>query len=73
MSPRYAELHCYSNFSFRRGASHPKDLLARAQELGISALAITDRNGLYASVRHHVAIERAQEAPPKPPPNPGQA
>ena len=70
MSPRYAELHCYSNFSFRRGASHPKDLLARAQELGISALAITDRNGLYASVRHHVAIERAQEAPPKPPPKP---
>ena len=71
MGPRYAELHCYSNFSFRRGVSHPKDLVARARELGLSALAITDRDGLYASIRHHLAVERAREAvPAKPPPPP---
>ena len=70
MGPRYAELHCYSNFSFRRGVSHPKDLVARAQELGLSALAITDRDGLYASVRHHLAVEQLKEAKPAPKPPP---
>ena len=40
--PDYAELHCVSNFSFLRGASHAEELVARAQELGYAALAITD-------------------------------
>ena|SRR5258706_7273731 len=35
----YAELHCLSNFSFLRGASHPEELVARAKELGYGALA----------------------------------
>ncbi len=35
----YAELHCLSNFSFLRGASHPEELVARAAELGYAALA----------------------------------
>ena len=26
----YAELHCVSNFSFQRGASHPHELVERA-------------------------------------------
>jgi error-prone DNA polymerase len=68
--PRYAELHCYSSFSFRRGASHPRELVRRAQQLGLTGLAITDRDGLYGSVRHHLAAERleAGEAEPPPPP-----
>ena len=28
--PDYAELHCLSNFSFQRGASHPEELVVRA-------------------------------------------
>ena len=40
--PGYAELHCLSNFSFQRGASHPKELVARAAQLGYQALALTD-------------------------------
>ena len=44
--PAYAELHCLSNFSFLRGASHPEELVARAHELGYSALAITDECSL---------------------------
>jgi len=31
MPPPYAELHCLSNFTFLRGASHPEELVARAQ------------------------------------------
>src|SRR5258708_1234792 len=50
----YAELHCISNFSFLRGASHPEELIARAQELGYAALAITDECSLAGVVRAHV-------------------
>ena len=47
----YAELHAYSNFTFLGGASHPEELAERAAELGLAALALTDRDGLYGSVR----------------------
>ncbi|MCC7440008.1 MAG: PHP domain-containing protein [Bdellovibrionales bacterium] len=51
--PRYAELRAKSCFSFLRGASHPEELVERAAELGLSALAITDRNGVYGAARAH--------------------
>ncbi len=56
--PHYAELHCVSNFSFLRGASHPEELVERAQALGYSALAITDECSLAGVVRAHL---RARE------------
>lgn len=66
---RYAELHCYSDFSFRRGASHPEELVRRARDLGLTGLAITDRDGLYGSVRQHLATEKLDEPEvPEPPP-----
>jgi len=55
--PRYAELHCISNFSFLRGASHPEELVARAHALGYAALAITDECSLAGIVRAHVAAK----------------
>ncbi|HEX3670458.1 MAG TPA: error-prone DNA polymerase [Candidatus Cybelea sp.] len=48
---QYAELHTYSNFSFLQGGSHPEELVERAAELGLSAIALTDRDGLYGAVR----------------------
>ena len=53
--PGYAELHCRSNFSFLTGASHPAELVQRAQQLGYAALAITDECSLAGVVRAHVA------------------
>ena len=50
MNP-YIELHCHSNFSFLDGGSHPYELAARAAELEMPALAITDRGGVYGAVR----------------------
>jgi error-prone DNA polymerase len=47
----YAELHCHSNFSFLTGASHPEQLAEEAGRLGLEALALTDRDGLYGVVR----------------------
>ena len=54
----YAELHCLSNFSFLRGASHPEELVARAAELGMMALALTDECSFAGVVRAHQEIKR---------------
>lgn len=59
MLPDYAELHCCTNFSFLRGASHAEELVARAAELGYAALAITDACSLAGVVRAHVAAKVA--------------
>ena len=60
MIPNYAELHCLSNFSFLRGASFPEELVARAAELGYSALAITDECSVAGVVRAHVAAKKTK-------------
>jgi len=49
----YVELHCHSNFSLLDGVSHPEDLVSRAAELGMPALALTDHNGLYGAIRFY--------------------
>ncbi|OFZ19680.1 MAG: hypothetical protein A2X94_16620 [Bdellovibrionales bacterium GWB1_55_8] len=46
-SIKYAELRCRTHYSFLRGASHPHELVERAAEIGLSALAIVDRDGVY--------------------------
>src|SRR6478609_3524974 len=56
--PRYVELHCKTNFSFLEGASHPDELALRAAELGLAALAVTDRNSLAGVVRAHTAAKQ---------------
>ncbi|TMG83810.1 MAG: error-prone DNA polymerase [Betaproteobacteria bacterium] len=56
----YAELHCISNFSFLRGASHPEELVARAHELGYAALAITDECSLAGVVRAHIEAKKCK-------------
>ena len=53
----YAELQITSNFSFLRGGSQPEELVLRAAELGLSALALTDRNTLAGVVRAHIAAK----------------
>ena len=53
----YAELHCLSNFTFLRGASHPGELVAQAAALGYSALALTDECSMAGVVRAHDAAK----------------
>ncbi|MGF6345918.1 error-prone DNA polymerase [Variovorax sp. W2I14] len=79
--PRYAELHCLTNFSFQRGASTPEELVERAYQLGYDALAITDECSVAGIVRAYVALrdlpskleayERKHPDEPKIPRNPG--
>ncbi|MEO9778336.1 MAG: error-prone DNA polymerase [Sedimentitalea sp.] len=52
----YAELGVTTNFTFLTGASHPEELVVRAAELGLHAIAITDRNSLAGVVRAYSAL-----------------
>jgi len=58
MTERYVELHAASAFSFLEGASQPEDLIERARELEIPAVALLDRNGVYGAARFHTSAKR---------------
>jgi error-prone DNA polymerase len=53
----YAELHAHSSFSFLDGASSPEELVEEAVRLGLSALTLTDHDGVYGIVRFAEAAE----------------
>ena len=55
----YVPLWCKSYYSFLEGASAPDDLVARAAALGLSALALTDRDGVYGIPAAHEAAKAA--------------
>ena len=59
MSSSYIELHAASAFSFLQGASLPEILIDRAAELGYSAIALLDRDGVYGAPRFHKAATAA--------------
>ncbi len=59
MNSDYIELRARSAFSFLEGASTPEDLAIRAAELGYSALAMGDRDGLYGAPRFYLAAKNA--------------
>jgi error-prone DNA polymerase len=54
----YVELHARSAFSFLEGSSNPEDLIGRAAELGLPAVALLDRDGVYGAPRFHQAAKK---------------
>jgi error-prone DNA polymerase len=58
MTEHYVELHAASAFSFLEAASQPEKLVERAVELGMPAMALLDRNGVYGSARFHTSAKR---------------
>ena len=56
---KYAELHCASAFSFLEGASQPEDLVERAAELELPAVALVDRNTVSGAPRFWKAARDA--------------
>ncbi len=56
-APPYVPLWTKSHHSFLEGASSPEELIDTAGDLGLPAIALTDRNGVYGVVRAH---ERAR-------------
>ena len=57
----FAELHTTTNFTFLEGASHPEDYVRRAKELGLEAIAITDRNSLAGVVRAYAEAKKIDQ------------
>ncbi|MGQ9858293.1 MAG: error-prone DNA polymerase [Thermodesulfobacteriota bacterium] len=57
--PWYVPLWAKSHYSFLEGASSPGELVEEARRLGLEAMALTDRDGLYGIVRGHVAAREA--------------
>ncbi len=55
---KYVELHARSAFSFLEGGSLPEELVKRAAELDMPAMALLDRNGLYGSPRFHTTARK---------------
>jgi hypothetical protein len=55
----YVELHARSAFSFLEGASVPEELVALGAGLGIPAIALLDRDGVYGAPRFHMASKKA--------------
>ena len=60
MTTPYSELHCLSNCTFLRVASHPEELVQEAADLGYQALALTDECSVAGVVRAHQAIKDLQ-------------
>lgn len=54
MISAYVPLWVKSYHSFLEGASSPGELVEKAKRLGLPALALTDRDGVYGAVRAHV-------------------
>ena len=54
MGDSYAALWVKTSGSFLEGASQPEELVERAHALGLPAMAVTDRDGVYGLVRAHV-------------------
>ncbi len=61
------ELDIMSNFTFLRGASHPRELVERAMELGLQAVAIADVNSVAGIVRGWEPIKEITDAGETPP------
>ena len=55
----FAELAARSHYSFLEGAASPRALVAQAAALGIEALGLCDRNGLYGAVSFMEAARTA--------------
>jgi error-prone DNA polymerase len=58
MTDDYVEFHARSAFSFLEGASLPEALVEQAAKLGMSALGILDRDGLYGAPRLHMTAKK---------------
>ncbi|MCW2635261.1 MAG: polymerase alpha subunit, partial [Blastococcus sp.] len=63
MNDPFVHLHVASGYSMRYGANHPADLVSRAAEHGMTALALTDRDGLYGAVKFALACRSAGVRP----------
>src|SRR5712671_2201757 len=54
----YVELHARSAFSFLEGAVTPEQLASTCSALGMTSMALLDRDGLYGAPRFYLAAQK---------------
>ncbi|MGD9738752.1 MAG: error-prone DNA polymerase [Bauldia sp.] len=59
MSSAFHELAVATNFSFLRGASSPEELVKQAEAIGLSGIAVCDRNSFAGVVRGHAMAKES--------------
>jgi error-prone DNA polymerase len=59
----FTHLHTSSGYSFKYGSAQPDALVARAADYGMSAIALTDRDGLAGAIRFAQSCEAHGIAP----------
>lgn len=59
MSPDFVHLHVHSEFSLLDGLSRIPELVHRAKELGMPALALTDHGAMYATIDFYQTCKKA--------------
>jgi DNA polymerase-3 subunit alpha len=58
-TPQFVHLHTHSEYSLLDGLSRVRDLVARAKDLGMPALALTDHGALYGAIDFYHAAKDA--------------
>ncbi len=53
----FVHLHCHSEYSLLDGLSRVRDMVHRARELGMPALALTDHGALYGAIDFYVTAK----------------
>ena len=56
----YVEFHARSAFTFLEGGSIPEELVDVGHKLGMKAMALLDRDGVYGSARFHLAAKKLE-------------
>jgi DNA polymerase-3 subunit alpha len=59
MEPQFVHLHTHSHYSLLDGLSKVPDLVKRAKELGMPALALTDHGALYGAIEFYNECKKA--------------
>ncbi|HLA83354.1 MAG TPA: DNA polymerase III subunit alpha [Thermoguttaceae bacterium] len=62
-SPPFVHLHCHSHYSLLDGAGTLDRLLARAQELGMNSLALTDHGNLHGTLEFYQKAKKLEVNP----------
>ncbi len=63
MSEEFVHLHCHSEYSMLDGAARLKDMVARSEELGMTALGVTDHGNMFGAYEFY---KTARNSPVKP-------
>lgn len=59
----YVHLHTHSHYSLLDGMSKVPEMVARAKEFGMPALALTDHGNLYGAIEFYQACKKAEIKP----------